>query len=73
MFHGGQSHFVIFLLLPPPSVVYQGRKPTNLRVSLGVGAAQAQAKRLRVCSHAGACSSAALIFSVYQLFFDPKR
>src|SRR5712692_10042963 len=45
-----------FLLLPSPSVVYQGRKPTNLRVSLGAGAAQPQASRLRVRGHAGACS-----------------
>jgi hypothetical protein len=45
-----------FLLLPSPSVVYDGRKPTNLRVSLGAGAEQLQASRLRVRSHAGACS-----------------
>jgi len=37
-----------FLLLPSPPVVYHGRKPTNLRVSLGAGAAQFQAQRLRV-------------------------
>jgi hypothetical protein len=39
-----------FLLLPSPSSIYQGRKPTNLRVSLGAGAAQFQASRLRVRS-----------------------
>src|ERR1019366_8555618 len=48
-----------FLLLPSPSSIYQGRKPTNLRVSLGAGAAQLQASGLRVRGHAGACSSAA--------------
>ena len=36
-----------------------GRKPTNLRVSLGARAAEFQASGLRVCSHAGACSPAA--------------
>jgi hypothetical protein len=45
-----------FLLLPSPSVVYHGRKPTNLRVSVGARAAQFRASRLRVRSHAGACS-----------------
>src|ERR1035441_5456770 len=35
------------------------REPTNLRVSLGAGAAQLQASGLRVRGHAGACSSAA--------------
>jgi hypothetical protein len=45
-----------FLLLPSPSVVYHGRQPTNLRVSLGARAAQLQASGLRVRSHAGACS-----------------
>src|SRR6266852_6606370 len=44
------------LLLPSPSVVYHGRKPTNLRVSFGARAAQFQASGLRVRSHAGACS-----------------
>src|ERR1700682_5749679 len=48
-----------FLLLPSPPVVYHGCKPTNLRLSLGAGAAQFQASRLRVRSHAGACSSPA--------------
>src|SRR5712671_776715 len=47
------------LLLPSPSVVYHGRKPTNLRVSLGARAAQFQASGLRVRGHAGACSSPA--------------
>src|SRR6266852_2521172 len=45
-----------FLLLPSPSVVYHGRKPTNLRVSFGARATQLQTSRLRVRSHAGACS-----------------
>jgi hypothetical protein len=45
-----------FLLLPSPSAVYHGRKQTNLRVSLGARAAQLQPSRLRVRSHAGACS-----------------
>jgi hypothetical protein len=44
------------LLLPPPSFAYHRRKPTNLRVGLGAGAAQFQASGLRVRSHAGACS-----------------
>jgi hypothetical protein len=48
-----------FLLLPSPSVVYHGRKPTNLRVSLVARAAQVQASRLRVRRHAGAYSPAA--------------
>ncbi|MCU1299489.1 MAG: hypothetical protein JWO91_3767 [Acidobacteriaceae bacterium] len=48
--------FCHFLPLPSPSVVYQGRKPRNLRVSLGARAAQFQASRLWVRSHAGACS-----------------
>ena len=48
-----------FLLLPSPPVVYHGRKPTDLRVSLGAGAAQFQAQRLRVRGHAGAYSPAA--------------
>src|SRR5712692_7842054 len=47
------------LLLPSQSAIYHGRKPTNLRVSLGTRAAQFQASRLRVRSHAGACSSPA--------------
>ena len=45
-----------FLLLPSPSAVYHGRKPANLRVSFGTGAAQLRTLRLRVRSHAGACS-----------------
>src|SRR5436305_14859729 len=48
-----------FLLLPSPLVVHHGRKPTNLRVSLGAGAAQVQTSGLRVRSHARACSSPA--------------
>src|SRR5438874_13697094 len=48
-----------FLLLPSPPVVHHGRKPTNLRVSFGAGAAQLQISGLRVRSHAGACSPAA--------------
>src|SRR5208337_5055159 len=48
-----------FLLLPSRSLVYHRRRPTNLRVSLGPRAAQLQASRLRVRSHAGACSLAA--------------
>ena len=48
-----------FLLLPSPSVIYCGREPANLRVSLGAGAAQLQASSLRVRNHAGACSLAA--------------
>src|SRR2546426_11188117 len=48
-----------FLLLPSPSVVHHGRKPTNVRVSFGAGAAQLQTSGLRVRSHAGACSPAA--------------
>src|SRR5437899_1090406 len=44
-----------FLLLPSPSVVYHGHKPTNLRVSFGARAAQLHASDLRVRSHAGAC------------------
>src|ERR1700736_1897176 len=48
-----------FLLLPSPSVVYHGRKPTNLRVSLRARTAQLQASRVRIHSHAGACSPAA--------------
>src|SRR5437870_13074143 len=51
--------FRYFLLLPSPSAVYHGRKPTNLRVSIGTGAAQFQTSRLRIRSHAGACSPAA--------------
>jgi hypothetical protein len=35
------------LLLPSPSVVYHGRNPTTLRVSLGAGAAEFQASGLR--------------------------
>src|SRR5438128_9429970 len=45
-----------FLLLPPPSLVYHRRKPPNLRVSLGTGAAELQTLRLWLYSHAGACS-----------------
>src|ERR1035438_1884831 len=45
-----------FLLLPSPSAVYHGRKPTNLRVILGARAVQFQASGLRVRSYAGACS-----------------
>jgi len=48
-----------FLLLPSTSLAYHRRKPTNLRVSLGTSAAQLQASRLRVRSHAGAYSLAA--------------
>src|SRR5260221_7751451 len=48
-----------FLLLPSRPVVDHGRKPANLRVSVGAGAAQFQASGLRVRRHAGACSSAA--------------
>src|SRR5439155_6698014 len=44
------------LLLPPPSLAYRRRKPPNLRVSLGTGAAELQTLRLWLCSHAGACS-----------------
>ena len=54
--HSGQSHYRHFLLLPSPSAIYHGRKPTNFRVSLGTGAAQLQTSGLRVRSHAGACS-----------------
>src|SRR5437868_257018 len=36
------------LLLPSPAFVYHGRQPTNLRVSLGAGAAQLQTSGLRV-------------------------
>src|SRR5437879_583231 len=43
------------LLLPPSSLTNHRRKPPNRRVSLGAGAAQLQAQRLRVRSHAGAC------------------
>jgi hypothetical protein len=45
-----------FLLLPSRSLANQRRKPTNLRVSPGTGAAQLQASGLRVRSHAGSCS-----------------
>jgi hypothetical protein len=45
-----------FLLLPSVSVVYYGRKSTNLRVSLGASAAQLQVSGVRVRSHAGAYS-----------------
>jgi hypothetical protein len=48
-----------FLLLPSPTAIYHGCKSTNLRVSLGAGAAQFWTFRLRLCSHAGACSSPA--------------
>src|SRR5258707_723218 len=48
-----------FLLLPSPPAIYHGRKPTNLRVSFGARAPQFQASRLRVRSHARACSSPA--------------
>src|SRR5580692_8248926 len=48
--HRAES-FRHFLLLPSPSLAYHGRKPTNLRVSLGASAAQVQALRLRVRSH----------------------
>ncbi len=48
-----------FLLLPSPPFAYHRRKPTNLRVGLGARAAQVQTSGLRVCGHAGACSSAA--------------
>jgi hypothetical protein len=41
-----------FLLPPSPSAIYHGCKSTNLRVSLGAGAAQFQASGLRVRSHA---------------------
>src|SRR5438874_5089235 len=44
------------LLLPSPSAIYHRCKPTNLRVSLGAGAGQLQASRLRVRGHAGAYS-----------------
>src|ERR1700676_3539994 len=54
-----EESFRHFQLLPSPSVVDHGRKPANLRVSLGAGAAQFQASGLRVRSHAGACSSPA--------------
>src|SRR5437879_7613642 len=52
--HRAES-FRHFLLLPSPSAIYHGCKPTNLRVRLGAGATQFQASRLRVRSHAGAC------------------
>lgn len=45
-----------FLLLPSPSVAYHGRKPTNLRVSIGTRPALLQPTRLRVRSHARAYS-----------------
>src|SRR5438309_10440880 len=48
-----------FLLLPSPSAIYHGCKPTNLRVRLGAGATQFQASPLRIRSHAGACPPAA--------------
>src|SRR5438034_7029131 len=48
-----------FLLLPSPSVVYHGRKPTNLRISFRASASQFQTSGLRVRSHARACSPAA--------------
>src|SRR6266576_111538 len=48
-----------FLLLPSPPLVYQRHKPKKLRVSLGARAAQLQASRLRLRSHAGACSPSA--------------
>jgi hypothetical protein len=44
------------LLLPPPSLVHHGCKPTNLRIRVGPSAARFQASRLRVRSHARACS-----------------
>src|SRR5208337_4430191 len=47
------------LLLSSPSAFHHRRKPTNLRIRLGAGAAQLQASGLRVRSHAGACSSPA--------------
>ena len=43
------------LLLPSPSIVYNRRKPPNLRVSVGAGAPQLQTLRLRIRSRAGAC------------------
>jgi hypothetical protein len=70
--HSGQNHFVTFAV-PSPSVVYHGRKPTNLRVSLGAGAAQFQASGLPVRSLAGVCALASVIVPAHQLFFDPKR
>jgi hypothetical protein len=70
--HTGQGHFALSAATIGPFdsfaalsrsgqalVVYHGRKPTNLRVGIGAGAAQFQASRLRVRSHAGACSPAA--------------
>jgi REP element-mobilizing transposase RayT len=48
-----------FLLLPSPSSVYHGSKPTNLRISFRASAAQFQASRLRLRNHAGACPPAA--------------
>src|SRR5258708_37222983 len=51
--------FRYILLLPPPSFAYHGRKPSNLRVSVGARAARLRASGLRVRSHAGACSSSA--------------
>ena len=45
-------------LLPPPSLVYNRRKPTNLRISFRASASQLQTSRLRLRSHAGARASA---------------
>src|SRR2546427_285522 len=45
-----------FLLLPSPPFVYHRRQPTILRVSFRAGTAQFQTSRLRIRSHAGACS-----------------
>jgi putative transposase len=54
--HSGQSHFVTFCCYYRRRFVYHGRKQTNPRVSLGARAGQFRASRLRVRSHAGACS-----------------
>src|ERR1700722_13790465 len=51
--------FRYFLLLPSPSVIYHGRKTTNLRVSFGAGAAGLETSGLRVCGDGGASPSPA--------------
>jgi len=67
-----QSGIRHILLLPSPSVVYRGCKPTNLRVSLGGCASPFQASGLRVRTHAGACSPPAQRTTTGNIPLKPK-
>lgn len=51
--------FRYILLLSSPSFALDRRQPPNLRVGPGVSAPQLRVLRLRICTHARACSPAA--------------